>query len=349
MNYVGDHALSNRLSHEQTRVRPVITGRSQSALDDTDDVEARDAAPAEALDSEAPAPDTAAAAPGWKHTAAAGVVVGGLSGAVMAIATYLVLNTLVPQQDMRVPAIAQRVVATEQRLEAHERTLQAAEVDVARLLDGQAALSERVDGQAARTEEAFARVDAARAEMRAATGGQSPVFGVAVAQLGLAVAAGRPFEAEWVNVYSMTADDPALREILQPLMSRGVAGIETPGQLRAQLAALSLERGLPNPITGGYVQAGLMAVQSNVGLWLGYSEVDLMAREKLAAADARLAGGDVKGAVDALSTLSKSYTESLAPWFQAARRHAAAEDALAVLSAAARDRLQARVRTAEVR
>ncbi|MGE0419595.1 MAG: hypothetical protein AB7O80_22555, partial [Acetobacteraceae bacterium] len=282
MNYVGDHALSNRMSQEQTRIRRVIAGGAPSSEPDNSDESIMDdaASPETANEGLPPGsgPDTASS---WKRVAATGTVVGGLAGAVMAVATYLVLNNLIPQQDMRVPAIAQRVVANEQRLNAYEQTLRAAEVDVARLLDGQAALSERVDTQAARTEEAFASVDAARAEMRAATGGQSPVFGVAVAQLGLAIASGRPFEAEWVNVYSMTADEPELQAVLQPLMSRGLTGIETPGQLRAQLAALSLQRGLPNPATGGYVQAGLMAVQSNIGVWLGYSEADLMAYEKL--------------------------------------------------------------------
>lgn len=345
MNYVGDHAMGNRMGQEQARIRRVIAGGAQP-LPAEDSVEATDAEAGEYVTP--PGGDARPVAP-WRSTVAPGIVVGGLSGALMAVATYLVLSNLVPQQDLRVPAIAQRVVATEQRLDAQERTLRAAEVDVARLIDSQTALSDRVDAQAAQTDAAVASIDAARAEMQAATGGQSPVFGVAVAQLGLAVASGRPFEAEWVNVFSLTADEPDLREILQPLMSVGLTGVETPGALRAQLAALAAAQGLSNAATAGYVQAGMMAMQSNLGIWFGYSAADLMVSEKLAVADGRLASGDVAGAVAALSTLPRSYAERLEPWFETAERHVTVQEGVATLSTAARDRLQSRVRTAEVR
>lgn len=272
------------------------------------------------------------------------VVIGGLSGAVMAVVVNFVLTELRPPQDLRVPGIAEKITLNGQRLQAQEGVIRGIEVDLSRFIDTSAALAGRADEQDAKLAEVTQEIQATRDSLVAATGTQSPVFGVAVAQLGGAITAGRPFESEWVNVFALSANEPQIREMLMPLAAMSVTGVGSPSELRQSLADTALAAGVPNNRTVDTVSYGMMRLQTNFGIWMGYSSVDLIAGELLATADDRLAAGNVAGAVAVLSQLTEPHAARIEPWLAQARRYQAAQAIAARLSGLARDRLSNRAR-----
>ena len=342
-------ASGSRLGQAQARVLGIIAGGASTSATETR------RGPAEVMpEIAAPEPEPAAAPDNLplerttrSHSLGMALSVGALAGAGMAVLTYFVLSTLNPLQDPRVAGIAKRVVGFEQAVEQQGRTLRGTEVDVARLVDQNAAIGQRIDTQAARTEQVATTVDETRGAVKALTGTSSPVFGVAVLQLAQAIEDGRPFETEWVNLFALTADDPTLRATLMPLMPASVSGVETPAQLRDRLAALAYEKGLPSgTLTENPVQYGMVTLQTRFGLWLGYSAETLIAADLVAQADRSLSFGEVRRAMTTLERLPSPYAESLAPWTEAARRHANARRIVETLSTTSRERLQGRAQAA---
>ncbi len=268
------------------------------------------------------------------------LIVGGLSGSVLALAAFLVLTELWPAQDPRVPAIANHMVSADQRADVQERALRAAEVDVVRLLEASTGMDQRIKQQDARTKSAAAEIDAARRELRDVVGTRSPIFGIAVAQLGATIAAGLPFETEWVNVYALTADDPTLRARIAPLMASARTGIHTVAQLRALLVRVARERGVPHGAQAGLIGRNMMRLQTIVGLPLGFTPAEVMTSTLVGAADQQLGSGDVAAALETLERLPEPYGDRLAPWMIAAQRHESARTTIDVLGGYARDRLR---------
>ncbi|MBU2089069.1 MAG: hypothetical protein KKB63_00735 [Alphaproteobacteria bacterium] len=270
------------------------------------------------------------------------VVIGGISGAVMAVAVHFLLTELRPPQDLRVPGIAERVIATDQRLNAQEGVLRGVEVDLSRFIDTSAGLVNRADDQDARLAAVTQEIKTTQDSLAAANGTQSPVFGVAAAQLGQAVAAGRPFEAEWVNLFALSANDQQVRDMLMPLATMSTTGVGSPAELRQQLFDIAAATGVPHGSRIDSMTYGMMRLQTDFGIWMGYPSVDLIAGELLATADNRLAAGNVAGALAVLSQLPEPHAARLAPWLAEARRHEAAKTIANRMTAMARDRLSSR-------
>ncbi|MCC7274968.1 MAG: hypothetical protein IT561_20040 [Alphaproteobacteria bacterium] len=267
------------------------------------------------------------------------LLMGGLSGAVLGLAAFFVITALSPPQDPRVPPIARQVELADQRADVHDRTLRTARGDLARLSEASTGLERRIDQQDARTRGAFDEIEATRRELRAVVGTRSPMFGIAVAQLGAAVVAGRPFETEWANLHALTADDPALRALITPLKASAATGIETPARLRASLARVAREGDVPNGARQGVLSRGVMGLQSLLALPLVFSAAEIEASALLAAADRQLAIGDVPGTVAILAYLPAPFGARMAPWMDAARRHETAHAAVLALGGIARERL----------
>jgi len=341
-------ASGSRLGQAQARILGIITGGAPSAASESR------RGPAEVVpEIGAPEPETAAAPDkrpvelSRSPSLGMALSVGALAGAAMAVLTYFVLAALNPLQDPRVAGIAKRVVGFEQAVELQGRTLRGTEVDVARLVDQNAAIGQRIETQATRTEEVAAAIGETRGEVKALTGTSSPIFGVAVLQLGQAIEDGRPFETEWVNLFALTADDPTLRAMLMPLMPASLSGVETPAQLRERLSALAYDKGLPSAsLVENPVQYGMVTLQSRFGLWLGYPPETLIAADLVAQADRSLSFGEVRRAMTTLERLPSPYAESLASWTEAARRHANARRIVDTLSMTSRERLQGRAQAA---
>jgi len=344
-------ASGSRLGQAQARILGIITGGAPSAAAEARRGPAEIQPEAETRASEAEAAEQPLALPAEQpsrsHSLGMAISVGALAGAAMAVLTYFVLSELSPLQDPRVAGIAKRVVGFEQAVEQQGRTLRGTEVDVARLVDQNAAIGQRIETQAARTKEVAAAVDETRGDVKALTGTSSPIFGVAVLQLGQAIEDGRPFETEWVNLFALTADDPTLRQTLMPLMPASTAGIETTAQLRERLATVAYDRGLPaGSLVENPVSYGMVTLQTRFGLWLGYTSETLIAADLVAQADRSLSLGETRRAVATLERLPAPYAESFAPWMETARRQANARRIVDALSSASRERLQGRAQAA---
>jgi len=344
-------ASGSRLGQAQARILGIITGGAPSAATETrrgpaEVVPEVESQPAE-TEPTAPPVQLPAVQPARSHSLGMAISVGALAGAAMAVLTYFVLSELSPLQDPRVAGIAKRVVGFEQAVEQQGRTLRGTEVDVARLVDQNTAIGQRIDTQAARTEQVAAAVDETRGDVKALTGTSSPIFGVAVLQMGQAIEDGRPFETEWVNLFALTADDPTLRQTLMPLMPASTTGIETTAQLRERLAAIAYEKGLPaGTLVENPVSYGMVTLQTRFGLWLGYTPETLIAADLVAQADRSLSFGEVRRAMTTLERLPAPYAESFAPWMETARRHANARRIVDTLSSTSRERLQGRAQAA---
>ena len=272
------------------------------------------------------------------------VVIGGLSGAIMAVIVSFVLTELRPPQDLRVPGIAEKVTGNDQRLQAQDGVIRGIEVELSRFADTSAGLVSRTDEQDAKLAAVTQQIQDTQNALLAATGTQSPVFGVAVAQLSGAITSGRPFEAEWVNIYALSANEPQIREMLMPLAPVSVTGVGSPAELRQKLIDTAQAAGVPHGRTVDTISYGMMRLQTNFGIWMGYASADLIAGELLATADDRLAAGNVAGAIAVLAQLTEPYAARIEPWLAEARRHQAAQTIAARMSTLARDRLSTRAR-----
>jgi len=343
-------ASGSRLGQAHARILGIVTGGAPSAAEarrgPAEVLPEAESHPAEAHPA-APQMQLPAVQPDRSHSLGMAVAVGALAGAAMAVLTYFVLSELSPLQDPRVAGIAKRIVGFEQAVEQQGRTLRGTEVDVARLVDQNTAIGQRIDTQAVRTEEVAAAVVETRGDVKALTGTSSPIFGVAVLQMGQAIEDGRPFETEWVNLFALTAHDSTLRQTLMPLMPASTSGIETTAQLRERLAAVAYDKGLPaGTLVENPVSYGLVTLQTRFGLWMGYTPETLIAADLVAQADRSLSFGEVRRAMTTLERLPAPYAESFAPWMETARRHANARRIVETLSAASRERLQDRAQAA---
>ena len=223
------------------------------------------------------------------------LLVGGLSGAVMAVATVFLINELRPPMDPRVQPMSRQLGTFIQRMETHEAGLQAVQVDLVGLMEDDTAATAAVSLRDTRIAKAFTEIDQVRQQLRIENGPGSPVFNVAVSQLGTAVTEGGPFEAEWVTLYSLTASDPEMRDQLQRLLPMAMDGVDTIEELRLELQGISHQNGIPNNITNkGLVHMGSMYLQEKLGIPIGNTPIQQVMGELMAEADMHLRAGDLE-------------------------------------------------------
>ena len=272
------------------------------------------------------------------------LLAGGISGAFAATITLFLINTFQPPLDPRVVPMAGQLSGFVQQMYNLETSLRAVEVDLVRLLDRDGATASRLAAQDAKIADGLLRVSAAREMLQSQNGPGSPVFGVAVVQLMNAIDAGRPFESEWVNVFSLTADTPELREAMMPLVSVVREGVDSPATLSEKLRARALELGIPLAPSGGFMQAGLVFLRDRLGLHLGISPGDEVVRTVLARTDELLRVGQLDGALATFSNLGEASTGDYKEWLAKAQSSVTARRIVDRLSVVSRSRLKERAR-----
>jgi hypothetical protein len=169
------------------------------------------------------------------------------------------------------------------------------------------------------------------------------LFGVAAVQLHDAVAAGRPFDWELVNLRGIVTGPPTLFAALDRLAPLAGAGVATETQLAQGLrvvAQIDAQRTVI-PLVGSGIEL--------VGRMLGPTALPLPRNptpELLTRASALLGDGDVAGSVRLLQTLDDTTATTARPVIVAAEQRAAALAAAQTLLDAARDGLRHQLKVA---
>lgn len=288
-----------------------------------------------------PQPEPAKPADGLK-AATLPAVVGGLAGAVLAVAVVLTMTELRPPLDPRLPGLAQQVAGFQQSLYVLETTVRTAEADLVRALEADTALGARLDQQAGGFETAMGEIADARRQLRVESGPGSVVFGVSVVQLADAVASGRPFESEWVNLYALTDGHSRLRDQLSRLMPVASAGVPTVESLRATLHATAAAAGTPVVDPNDLYLYSLNLVQSGLGVPIGTTAAKQVIGGLVTEADRRLSEGDVSGALAAFANLTREAAEPFETWLAQANRRATADAVVAEFTRVSKEALQSR-------
>ncbi|MBT3304866.1 MAG: hypothetical protein HN377_00115 [Alphaproteobacteria bacterium] len=272
------------------------------------------------------------------------VIGGALSGALAAIMAVFVLTELRPPMDPRLEPMAEHLGTFTQRMRDQENGLRAVEVDLVRTLAQQTEVKAAVVKQNAQIATALGQVKAVSDQIRAENGPGSSVFGVAVVQLADSIDAGRPFEAEWVNLFSLTVGEPELRAGLQRLLPFSRSGVYTIAELRHELRADAEQAGLTIAKPENFFWIAADYLQKQLGLPLGVSPAAQAAEAALTESDRRLAKGDIGGAVKLVADLGTPFAEGFGAWTEAARRRALANVVATRLTEVARREISLRAR-----
>jgi hypothetical protein len=265
------------------------------------------------------------------HWIATGGGVGALAGAVAAIGAVLAYTYLNPALDQRVEPIAGKLTTVDTDMRQLSATVGTMQAEMARVLDLETTIRERLDGQ----DEKIAALDQRAAEAMnleaTDTGVGSPLFGIAVLQLRAAFLAGRPFEPELVNLYNLVGADPEVSPRLQTLAGPARTGVVTLTDLRQQLMSTADAAGIQLPPSQGYYGYGMSLVSKYIGYAGEPYEVEA-ARHAVRQADGLLAQGEVAGAIERILDISGPQAQQLEPWLEMARHRLAAETAVAGLT-----------------
>jgi hypothetical protein len=174
----------------------------------------------------------------------------------------------------------------------------------------------------------------AEAEKRA---GGEEVLMLAVGQLRAALARGAPFRQELSALEDLSAEDEDLAETIAPLWPYAAIGVETEADLRARFESLAPEvLSADQAASGGWTDRVLAKLNEVVTIRrVGGDVAGDGAGALLARAEARLAAGDLAGAVEILGGLKGPAAEAAAPWLADARARLAADKAVAALESRA--------------
>lgn len=288
------------------------------------------------------APTRSEPAAGGLKTASLPAVAGGLAGAVLAVVVVLTMTELRPPLDPRLPGLAQQVAGFQQSLYALETTVRGTESDVVRALEADTALGARLEQQADGFKSAMSQIAEARQQLQVETGPGSVVFGVSVVQLADAVASGRPFESEWVNLYALTNGHPELRDQLSRLMPVASAGVPTIDVLKADLRATAMAAGTPVVDPNNMYVYSMNLVQSGLGMPIGTTAEKQVIGGLVTEADRRLSEGDVPGALAAFANLTAEAATPYQDWLVRANRRATADAVVSEFTRVSKEALQSR-------
>lgn len=183
---------------------------------------------------------------------------------------------------------------------------------------------------------------------RAAPGGPSASRGVVLAlgavELRDAIGRGAPFAAEITALKQAFADDRGVMAALASLSKSARRGVPSHDDLarRLELLAPRLLRVAKRPADGGWIEetwariSALVVIRPTGGDVVGDKPGAVLAR-----AEAKLALGDLDGAIGEVERLSGPAATAAGDWLTAARARLGAKAAIAALSARAADLLGA--------
>jgi hypothetical protein len=216
--------------------------------------------------------------------------------------------------------------------------------DVAALSGQLKLLDERAEGVAAEVGALGSRVASVEERMAAGgdVGGRAAALTLLAGQLAAAIEQGEAYQAPLESLRALGAEDPAVDEAAAELEPSASAGVPTLKQLRDSFESTADEivRSAQGPAGDGMLERAAGSLMRLVTIRpVGADAEGDHAAARVARAEARLADGDLAGAVAELEGLEGPPAEAAAPWLEQARARLAAQDALDRLHAHATDLL----------
>jgi hypothetical protein len=162
-------------------------------------------------------------------------------------------------------------------------------------------------------------------------GGRAAALALLAGQVATAIEQGEAYEAPLESLRALGAEDPAVGEAAAQLAPAATTGVRRLKQLRA-----SFENVANEVVQAGQAPAGDGMLERAAGNLMrlvtirpvGADAEGDHAAARVARAEARLADGDLAGAVAELEGLEGAPAEAAAPWLEQARTRLAAENAL---------------------
>jgi hypothetical protein len=237
----------------------------------------------------------------------------------------------------RLDALADQVAA------GQERTGQAA-TEVAMLSGQVKLLDERAEALAADVGALQGRVASAEERVAAAgdVGGRAATLTLLAGQVAAAIEQGEAYQAPLESLRALGAEDPVVDEAASRLAPTASTGVPALKQLRESFESTANEivQSAQAPAGDGVLDRAAGSLMRLVTIRpVGADAEGDDAAARVARAEARLADGDLAGAVAELEGLEGPPAEAAAPWLEQARVRLAAQDALDRLHAHATDLL----------
>lgn len=258
-----------------------------------------------------------------------------LSARVDALAARAQGEVAAPEPDPRLDRIPS-IEADIARLD-EARTVLAARVDA---LDALADAPARLDALATKLSDLGARIDALGTARAAASkdAGADALRAVAILQLRDAILAGRPFESELETARALTPNDTgagtsAWSAALDALAPHAAAGVPALAALRASFPAVAraILAAPTSAASGDWVAGALRRISALVTVRPAGPVEGTEPGAIVARAEARLADGDLAGAVAELDALDGPPAAAAKPWRAQAAARLDAERALGEL------------------
>lgn len=252
------------------------------------------------------------------------------------------LKTSLQQLDKRIGGVEAKPpppVADLGDLRQQLAKLSSADADLTARLD---ALDKIVHARQQADGELAGRIDALEkaAHGEAAAGRTDAALALVLLQINGAVAAGRPFPAEYDALLGLAQGEGDLLAAAAPLAEPAKSGVASRAVLAARLRELNAAIAAPRPAADGGSTGGADGwtawVMRQLGALVRVRRIDDgggtgsadPAAAATADAERLLAGGDLRGAIAALEKLGGSAAEQAAPWLRMARLRLAVEEAL---------------------
>ena len=173
------------------------------------------------------------------------------------------------------------------------------------------------------------------AQTRPAADPDNLALALTLLQIRDAVDEARPFGAEYRTLVSLAHDRPALAAAAAPLADAADSGVASRVALSRRLRQLAAAIATAAPPPDSRWTSQLLArLRGLVTIRRIDGDGQTPAEAAVAGAERDLAGGDLAGAVAALSRLDGANAAAAEPWLQMARRRLAVEAALRQLAAA---------------
>jgi hypothetical protein len=244
----------------------------------------------------------------------------------------------------RVAALSGKLDALSDQVASGQQRTEGAATEVAAVSGQVKLLDERVEALAGEISDLQNRVRTAEERVTAAgdIGGRAATLALLAGQLETAVEQAEGYETPLQSLRALGADDPVVSEAAAQLAPTAAAGVPTLAELRRSFEATANEivQSEQAPAGDGLLDraaGNLMRLVTVRPVGADAEGDDAAAR--VARAEAKLADGDLAGAVAELEGLEGAAAAAAAPWLEQAQKHLAAETALERLRAHTTDLL----------
>lgn len=275
-----------------------------------------------------------------------GIAASVAAGAAAALAVVFLVPPFLPSTDLRVAPLFARITSLEG--ETHKTGAEVGRLnnEIAQVLDGQENAQTRLAEQNEilnGLKKSIARENDKRVEP--VIDASSPIFAVALGQLRTTFYAGRPFEAELVNLYAIAGNDDRFSAYLTQLSGPARTGVPNAAELKRVFPSYVAAAGLRIGNSESYYQYGMSLVNRYVGVGAEPYPTEI-GNLAVTRAEARLAAGDVAGAMRALNELDQEFTTPMTPWLDAARNYLRMETVIADMTGIVTDNLRRKLSSA---